>query len=219
MFRGCTQDLLRLLESRTQLNIRKLLKCCLLNRANKVLGITTISEGGLSGTVTDVRLIYQYAIKGNASGIIVSLITTLQEIPTQVRAIRKITQKIKEAGNLLDIQLLDHIIITPEMDLYRSFADEGQTIEINTLRGIFFGLTSWIKTASSAARTVFRQTQKIKNVCLKRRFQFVGRMYKLKTPSLLPGKSSPIFTLRCVALLYASKRLTLSSSARINLAG
>ena len=46
-------------------------KMLLLNRANKVLGITTISEGGLSGTVTDVRLIYQYAIKGNASGIII----------------------------------------------------------------------------------------------------------------------------------------------------
>src|SRR5450759_4353044 len=47
-------------------------KMLLLNRANKVLGITTISEGGLSGTVTDVRLIYQYAIKGNASGIIIA---------------------------------------------------------------------------------------------------------------------------------------------------
>jgi hypothetical protein len=35
-------------------------------------------------------------------------------------------------------------------------------------------------------------------------------MYKLKTPTLLPGKSSPIFSLRCVALHYASKRLTLS---------
>ena len=39
-------------------------------------------------------------------------------------------------------------------------------------------------------RTVFSQTQEIKNVCLKRRFQFVGRKnYKLKTPTLLPGKS------------------------------
>ena len=47
-------------------------KMLLLNRANKVLGITTISEGGLSGTVTDVRLIFQYAIKANASGIIVA---------------------------------------------------------------------------------------------------------------------------------------------------
>ena len=44
----------------------------LLNRANKVLGITTISEGGLSGTLMDVRMIFQYAIKGNASGIIIA---------------------------------------------------------------------------------------------------------------------------------------------------
>jgi DNA repair protein RadC len=38
---------------------------------------------------------------------------------------QKITNKIKEAGNLLDIQLLDHIIITTEREIYRSFADEG----------------------------------------------------------------------------------------------
>src|SRR5665647_3938077 len=47
-------------------------KMLLLNRANKVLGITTLSEGGLSGTVTDVRMIFQYAIKGNTSGIILA---------------------------------------------------------------------------------------------------------------------------------------------------
>ena len=110
---------------KTQLNIRKLLKCCLLNRANKVLGITTISEGGLSGTVTDVRLIYQYAIKGNASGIIIAHNHPSGNInPSE--SDQKITNKIKEAGNLLDIQLLDHIILTPEREIYRSFADEGQ---------------------------------------------------------------------------------------------
>jgi len=58
----------------------------LLNRANKIHLITTISEGGLSGTVTDARLIYQYAIKANASGIIIVIIT-LQGIATQTRAI------------------------------------------------------------------------------------------------------------------------------------
>ena len=100
-------------------------KMLLLNRANKVLGITTISEGGLSGTVTDVRLIYQYAIKGNASGIIIAHNHPSGNISPS-ESDMKITNKIKEAGNLLDIQLLDHIIITPEMDLYRSFADEGQ---------------------------------------------------------------------------------------------
>ncbi len=100
-------------------------KMLLLNRANKVLGITTISEGGLSGTVTDVRLIYQYAIKGNASGIIVAHNHPSGNINSS-ESDQKITQKIKEAGNLLDIQLLDHIIITPEREIYRSFADEGQ---------------------------------------------------------------------------------------------
>jgi DNA repair protein RadC len=43
----------------------------LLTRSNKVLGIASISKGGLSGTVIDIRIILQYAIKANASGIIV----------------------------------------------------------------------------------------------------------------------------------------------------
>ena len=42
----------------------------LLTRSNKVLGIALISKGGINGTVTDVRIILQYAIKANASGII-----------------------------------------------------------------------------------------------------------------------------------------------------
>ena len=100
-------------------------KILLLNRANKVLGITTISEGGLSGTETDVRLIYQYAIKGNASGIIIAHNhPSGNQNPSE--SDQKITQKIKEAGNLLDIQLLDHIILTPEREIYISFADEGK---------------------------------------------------------------------------------------------
>ena len=100
-------------------------KMLLMNRANKVLGITTISEGGLSGTVTDVRLIFQYALKACACGIIIAHNhPSGNSNPSESDL--KITQKIKEAGNLLDIQLLDHIILTPEMDLYRSFADEGQ---------------------------------------------------------------------------------------------
>ena len=100
-------------------------KMLLLNRANKVLGITTISEGGLSGTVTDVRLIFQHAIKGNASVIIVAHNhPSGNSNPSE--SDQKITNKIKEAGNLLDIQLLDHIILTSEREIYRSFADEGQ---------------------------------------------------------------------------------------------
>jgi len=46
-------------------------KLLLMNRSNSVLGILSVSKGGLSGTVTDVRLIFQAAIKACASGIIV----------------------------------------------------------------------------------------------------------------------------------------------------
>jgi DNA repair protein RadC len=104
---------------------KETVKMLLLNRANKVLGITTLSEGGLSGTLMDVRMIYQYAIKGNACGIIIAHNhPSGNSNPSESDL--NITQKIKEAGNLLDIQLLDHIILTPEKEIFRSFADEGQ---------------------------------------------------------------------------------------------
>src|SRR5450759_2074890 len=98
-------------------------KVLLMNRSNKVLGIASISKGGISGTVTDIRIIFQYAIKANASGLICchnhpSFNLNPSESDT------RITQKIKEAGNLLDIPLLDHIIISPDNDYY-SFADNG----------------------------------------------------------------------------------------------
>jgi DNA repair protein RadC len=98
-------------------------KLMLLNRSNKVLGIVEISKGGISGTVTDVRIILQYAIKTNASGIIICHnhpSGNLQPSESDM----KITQKIKESGNLMNIQLLDHLIIVPEI-LYFSMADEG----------------------------------------------------------------------------------------------
>jgi DNA repair protein RadC len=103
---------------------KETVKMLLFNRANKVLGISTISEGGLSGTLMDVRMIYQYALKSNASGIIIAHNhPSGNSNPSESDL--KITQKIKEAGNLLDIQLLDHIILTPEREIYRSLADEG----------------------------------------------------------------------------------------------
>jgi DNA repair protein RadC len=94
-----------------------------LNRSNAVLGILSVSKGGISGTVTDVRLIFQGALKTNASGIIVCHNhPSGNAYPSE--SDKKITQKIKEAGNLMDIQLLDHLIILP-VEGYYSFADDG----------------------------------------------------------------------------------------------
>jgi DNA repair protein RadC len=93
-----------------------------LNRSNKVINRMKLSQGGLSGTVTDVRIIMKKAIECLASGIIVCHNHPSGNLnPSESDT--KITQKIKEAGNLMDIQLLDHLIIS-EKDYY-SFADNG----------------------------------------------------------------------------------------------
>jgi DNA repair protein RadC len=98
-------------------------KVLLMNRSNSVLGILEISKGGISGTITDVRVVFQAAIKGNASGIICAHNHPSGNLnPSE--SDNKITQKIKEAGNIMDISLLDHIILSSEGNYY-SFADNG----------------------------------------------------------------------------------------------
>jgi DNA repair protein RadC len=98
-------------------------KLMLLTRSNKVLGIASISKGGINGTVTDVRIILQYAIKANASGIIICHNHPSGNLqPTESDL--AITNKVKDSAKLMDIQLLDHLIIIPE-GKYFSMADEG----------------------------------------------------------------------------------------------
>jgi DNA repair protein RadC len=88
-------------------------KMLLMNRANTVLGIMNVSKGGVSGTVTDVRVILQAAIKSNASGIIVAHNHPSGNLnPSESDS--KITKKIKDAAGIIDVQLLDHLIICPE---------------------------------------------------------------------------------------------------------
>jgi len=93
-----------------------------LNRSNRVIDRMKISQGGISGTVTDVRMVMKKAIEYLASGIIVCHNHPSGNLNPSESDTR-ITQKIKEAGNLMDIQLLDHLIIS-EKDYY-SFADNG----------------------------------------------------------------------------------------------
>ncbi|MFZ5973775.1 MAG: JAB domain-containing protein [Bacteroidota bacterium] len=106
----------------TKIELVEQFKVMLTNRANKVLGIFEVSTGGISGTVADPKLIFAAAIKAAASGIILSHNHPSGNLqPSQADI--DLTRKIKEAGRFLEIQLLDHIIITTEG--YYSFADEG----------------------------------------------------------------------------------------------
>ncbi len=93
-----------------------------LNRSNKVISRMKLSQGGISGTVIDVRLILKKAVECLASGIILCHNHPSGNLnPSE--ADTKITKKIREAGTYLDVQLLDHLIIS-EKDYY-SFADNG----------------------------------------------------------------------------------------------
>lgn len=94
----------------------------LLNRGNKIIDKFMVSQGGISGTVIDVRLILKNAIEKLASSIILCHnhpSGTMQASDADIQ----ITNKIKDAALLMDITVLDHIIIG--QNNYLSFADEG----------------------------------------------------------------------------------------------
>jgi DNA repair protein RadC len=98
-------------------------KILLLNRANMVLGIASISRGGIAGTVIDTRIIFQYALKANASQIVLAHNHPSGSLKPSDADIA-VTKKVHEAGKIFDIRLLDHLIISPD-DRYYSLADEG----------------------------------------------------------------------------------------------
>ncbi|MBQ9470328.1 MAG: DNA repair protein RadC [Bacteroidales bacterium] len=94
----------------------------LLNRAGGVLGTERVSQGGVSGTVVDVRLVLRPAMEKLAASIILAH-NHPSGSPSPSPEDRSITQRVSEAAALLDIKLLDHIIVTCGQCL--SFADEG----------------------------------------------------------------------------------------------
>ena len=97
-------------------------KIILVNRGNFVLGIHDLSKGGISGTVVDIRIILSIALKCNASGIIlIHNHPSGNLIPSE--ADRVITRKLKNACELIDQTLIDHLIISKH-DFY-SFKQDG----------------------------------------------------------------------------------------------
>lgn len=115
-------DLLMQLWSENKIDFIEQFKILLLNRNNRVLGIVDISSGGVTGTVADPKIIFVAALKANACNIIISHNHPSGSLKPS-KADEEMTQKIKYAGQLLDIRVWDHIIITSEG--YYSFADEG----------------------------------------------------------------------------------------------
>jgi len=98
-------------------------KVLLLNRANEVLGIYPLSRGGITGTVVDQRLIFAVALKCNATGIIMCHNHPSGKLlPSETDF--TLTKSIGKCADLLEINLLDHLIITKNG--FYSFSNEGK---------------------------------------------------------------------------------------------
>lgn len=106
----------------SKINLLEEFKVILLNRGNRVLGIVSISQGGMTGTVADPKLIFVAALKAAASYIILVHNHPSENLKASTEDIR-LTKKLVEGGKLLDIMVVDHLIITK--DSYYSFCDEG----------------------------------------------------------------------------------------------
>lgn len=94
----------------------------LLNRANNVIGMSEISTGGVAGTVADPKIIFGIALKSNSSGIILAHNHPSGNLKPSSEDL-SITRKLVEAGKLLNLAVLDHIILTAHG--FYSFGDEG----------------------------------------------------------------------------------------------
>ncbi len=94
----------------------------LLNKANRVLKKCNISEGGISGTVVDPKKVFKISLDNHASSIILGH-NHPSGVVTPSDADRRITKKLLDAGAMLEVTVLDHIIIGD--GCYYSFADEG----------------------------------------------------------------------------------------------
>ena len=94
----------------------------LMNRANRLIRKCCISEGGISGTVVDPKKIFKIALDHHATGIILGHNHPSGNTKPSEADIR-ITNKILEAGKVLEVSVLDHIIVTD--DSFFSFSDQG----------------------------------------------------------------------------------------------
>jgi DNA repair protein RadC len=115
-------ELLKLTWNENKIELSEQFKVIMLNRCSRVLGIFEASSGGTTGTVVDPRLIFTAALKSNASSIILSHNHPSGTLSPSSPDIA-ITKKLYAAGLVLDINVVDHLIVTKED--YYSFADNS----------------------------------------------------------------------------------------------
>ncbi len=117
-----SQDAYRLMKAELMDQPTEQFWVILVNRNNRVIHKKPISLGGISGTVVDPKVVFKVALENLASGIILVHNHPSGNLKASEADVR-LTKKLKEAGSLLEIPVLDHIIFTDEG--YLSFMDES----------------------------------------------------------------------------------------------
>ena len=98
-------------------------KVLLMNNSNKVKGVYELSNGGITGTLVDIRILFAIVLKSLSVAIILAHNHPSGNLkPSEMD--KQLTQKIKKAAHLFDVKVLDHLIITPDGQFY-SFSDNG----------------------------------------------------------------------------------------------
>ena len=118
--KDCYEFLKRVFDRRT-IQLQESFVVIYLDKAHQILGYYKHTIGGITGTVADPRIIFATAIASASSSIIISHNHPSGNLNPS-KADLEITQRIKDIGKLLEIQLLDHLIISK--DGYYSFADK-----------------------------------------------------------------------------------------------
>lgn len=117
-----SKDVANYLQAQLQYKSHEVFIAIFLNQANKILHNEILSEGGITGTVVDPRILLRKALEHNAVSIILCHNHPSGNLNPSL-ADKQLTNKIKDAAKLLDITVADHIIVSSEG--YFSFADEG----------------------------------------------------------------------------------------------
>lgn len=120
-----SKDIAVYLRKRLQHEPRESFIVVYLNKANRVLATEVVSTGGVTGTIADPKIIFKRALELQASHLILSHNHPSGNLrPSE--ADRKLTDKIKHAAKLIDMEVIDHIIVSDQG--YYSFADSGDMI-------------------------------------------------------------------------------------------
>ena len=108
-----------------ELGMQEFFKVAYLNRAMKLIGIHTISMGGTSSTIVDLKILFSGALTAKADCLMLCHNHPSGNCRPSIQD-DNLTKRIVKAAELLDMKVLDHVIITPDENSFFSYADEGR---------------------------------------------------------------------------------------------